>query len=149
MLTEAEWEYAARAGTTAAFWTPNGGGNLPSGYSATTSTLTDGFDLRLYAHYWPTRYNPYGTQEVAQLLPNDYGLYDMSGNLYEWTQDWYGAYSTGSVTNPTGISSASFRVFRGGDWYNGPESQRSAMRANASPTWRNRQVGFRLSRISP
>ena len=145
MLTEAEWEYAARAGTTAAFWTPNGSGNLPSGYSATTSTLTDGFDLRLYGHYFATYNNPFGSKEVAQLLPNDYGLYDMSGNLWEWTQDWYGAYSTGSVTNPTGISSSSYRVIRGGRWINGPDDLRSARRYYSTTANRSYTIGVRLS----
>ena len=148
MLTEAEWEYAARAGTTAAFWTPNGGGNLPSGYSSTTSTLTDGFDLRLYGHYYATYNNPYGSKEVAQLLPNDYGLYDMSGNLWEWTQDWYGTYSTGSVTNPTGISSASSRVFRGGFWSYAPGYIRASYRNGNVPAYQYYSIGFRLA-ITP
>ena len=152
MLTEAEWEYAARAGTTGAFWTPNGGGELPSGYTSTTTTLTDGSDLSLYGWYDANNDRngyPYGSKEVAQLLPNDYGLYDMSGNVWEWTQDWYGAYSTGSITNPTGISSASSRVIRGGFWYDSPKCLRSADRSIDPPSYRAGYVGFRLSRISP
>ena len=150
MLTEAEWEYSARAGTTAAFWTPNGGGNLPSGYSTTTSNLTDGFDLRLYAHYRATVNNPYGTKEVAQLLSNDYGLYDMSGNVWEWTQDQLsGGYSSGTVTDPTvnPNSSNATVVTRGGDWEGVPLNLRSAGRRSGSPaTNRVQWGGFRLAR---
>ena len=145
MLTEAEWEYAARAGTTDAFWTTNGGGDLPNGFTITTSTLSDGFDLQLYGHYHPTNNNPHGAKEVAQLMPNDYGLYDMSGNLWEWTQDWYGAYPTGSVINPSGVSNASNRVIRGGDWDSNPNRLlRSAMRYHYTSTVRSYFFGFRL-----
>ena len=95
--------------------------------------LTDGFDLQLYGHYIPTANNPYGAKEVAQLLPNDYGLYDMSGNLWEWTQDWPEAYSTGSVTDPTGNPSDTYRVVRGGYWNNTPVGLRAAERGSDLP----------------
>ena len=159
MLTEAEWEYAARAGTTAAFWTANGGGNIPSGYESFGGcsenwTLSDGTVLGDMAWFCGNYSNfnsayPDGSKEVATRDPNGYGLYDMSGNLWEWTQDWYGPYSTGSVTNPTGVSSASYRVVRGGFWSNVPLYLRSAGRNYYTPTIRGNGIGFRLSRISP
>ena len=101
--TEAEWEYAAR------------GGNKSQGYKyAGSNTIGD------VAWYWdniPSR-TPgtagYGTQTVGTKAPNELGLYDMSGNVWEWCQDWCGTYSSGAQTNPTGPSSGSFRVRRGG-----------------------------------
>ena len=103
--TEAEWEYAAR------------GGNKSRGYEyAGSNTLGN------VAWYWdniPSQSSEsagYGTQVVATKSPNELGLYDMCGNVWEWCQDWYGSYSSGSQTNPTGPSSGSDRVRRGGSW---------------------------------
>ena len=94
--TEAEWEYAAR------------GGNQSKGYKYSGSNTLDNV-----AWY----YNSGGkTHPVGQKQPNELGLYDMSGNVWEWCQDWYGSYSSSSQTNPTGPSSGSYRVLRGGDW---------------------------------
>jgi formylglycine-generating enzyme required for sulfatase activity len=141
LLTEAEWEYTARAGDSAAFWTPSGSGELPSGYTNITSTLTNGFDLQSYALY---KANNTGTsQPVAQLLPNDYGVYDMSGNVLEWVHDYYGAYSTGSVTDPV-TELGSYRVLRGGYWGHTPANLRSAYRSSNTPATRSLGAGFRL-----
>lgn len=94
--TEAEWEYAAR------------GGNKSKGYKYSGSNTLD--NVGWY-------YNSGGkTHPVGQKQPNELGLYDMSGNVWEWCQDWYGSYSSSSQTNPTGPSSGSYRVLRGGDW---------------------------------
>ena len=103
--TEAEWEYAAR------------GGNRSQGYKYAGSN-----DINAVAWYWdniPSQLSGtvgYGTQTVAIKSPNELGLYDMSGNVWEWCQDWYGSYSSGAQINPTGPSMGSFRVFRGGSW---------------------------------
>jgi formylglycine-generating enzyme required for sulfatase activity len=117
--TEAEWEYAARAGTTAArhgeldaiaWWSGNSGNQ---------------------AH------------PVKQKLPNAWGLHDMLGNVLEWCGGRYGAYSTGSLTDPTGPSSGSDRVYRGGSWYADGRFCRSANRNSVSPSNRGNLLGFR------
>ena len=105
--TEAEWEYAARAGTTGDY-----SGNLDSmaWYQANSGDKT----------------HPVGTKQ-----PNAWGLYDMHGNVQEWCQDWYGDYPSGSVSDPTGASSGSNRVMRGGQLRSSAASQRSANRDNS------------------
>ena len=97
--TEAEWEYAAR------------GGNQSQGYKyAGSNTVGD-----VAWHYGNSDHK---THPVGQKQPNELGLYDMSGNVWEWCQDWYGDYSSSAQTNPTGPSSGSYRVLRGGSWSN-------------------------------
>ena len=103
--TEAEWEYAAR------------GGNQSQGYKYAGSNTID--DVAWYWYNIPSQSpgtDGYGTQPVATKSPNELGLYDMSGNVWEWCQDWYGDYSSAAQTNPTGPTSGSYRVFRGGCW---------------------------------
>jgi formylglycine-generating enzyme required for sulfatase activity len=95
--TEAEWEYAAR------------GGNKSKGYKYSGSNT-----LRNVA--WYSDNNDGKTHPVGQKLPNELGIYDMSGNVDEWCQDWWGKYSSGSQTNPKGPSSGEQRVLRGGFW---------------------------------
>ncbi len=95
--TEAEWEYAAR------------GGNKGNGHKYAGSSAIDNVA-------WYDGNSGGQTHDVATKRANELGLYDMSGNVWEWCQDWYGSYSSGSQTNPAGASSGSFRVFRGGGW---------------------------------
>ncbi len=122
--TEAEWEYAARAGST----TPYANDNTLDvmGWYSVNSGST--------------------SHEVAQKTSNDWGLYDMHGNVWEWCSDWYGAY-TGGETDPTGPLSGSYRVFRGGSWYCSAGDCRSAYRFLYFPGSRYGIMGFRLSRI--
>ena len=135
--TETEWEYAARAGTTTAFYN----GDITQEYS-------DPIDPNLDAIGWYWGNSGYTTHPVAQKQPNAWGLFDMSGNVWEWVQDWYGNYPENAVTDPVGPETASSRVIRGGSWHRYPQDCRSAYRGNVGPTHRNRNVGFRLA-LSP
>jgi formylglycine-generating enzyme required for sulfatase activity len=130
--TEAQWEYAARAGSTTAFY--NGG-----------ITNEHGYDPNLDAIGWYVYNSSSETHPVAGKAPNAWGLYDMSGNVYEWCSDWFGDYSSGSVTDPTGPSSGTFRVFRGGSWTSYARFCRSAERWYSIPQEHGDDyLGFRL-----
>ena len=127
--TEAEWEYACRAGTTTRFyWGDDLSYSEIDGYAWYDGNSSD------------------TTNPVGQKTPNGWGLYDMSGNVWEWCGDWYESYSSGSVTDPTGPSTGSRRVFRGGSWHNDARSCRSAFRSYNYPSLRYHYFGFRLVR---
>jgi formylglycine-generating enzyme required for sulfatase activity len=128
--SEAEWEYAARAGSTTEW-----------------SHGNDESKLGNYA--WYDRNSGGKTQVVGQKLPNAFGLFDMHGNVWEWTQDcWHGDYG-GAPTDgsawTTGCS-GNYRVLRGGSWLNDPAILRSAIRYGVNPDGRNDIIGFRLAR---
>lgn len=122
--TEAEWEYAAR------------GGNKRRGYKYAGSNNIGNVA-------WYLSNSDSQSHNVATKLPNELGLYDMSGNVFEWCQDWYGGYSSGSQTNPTGPSSGSYRVIRGGSWSNW--EHRVFDRSFMSPGSRIDRLGLRLA----
>ncbi len=132
--TEAEWEFAAR------------GGNKSQGYKYAGSN-----NINEVAWYWdniPSQSSGttgYGTQTVATRMPNELGLYDMSGNVYEWCQDFYGSYSSGAQTNPIGPASGSDRVVRGGTWGNYAGYCRVSGRGSSGPTDRLDILGLRLA----
>jgi len=132
--TEAEWEYSARAGSDTAF--ANGG----------ISGLKCGYDSNLDAMGWYCGNANKKTHTVAQKQPNAWGLYDMHGNVWEWCQDWFGNYPSGSVTDPTGPSGGSNRVDRGGSWDDLARFCRSAFRGWLNPGGRHGGLGFRLLR---
>ena len=140
--TEAEWEYACRAGSTtefcygddpagtelgfyAWFWDNSGSTNMPAGYS-----------YLIGGNYYAT--HPVGTRQM-----NSWGLSDLHGSVWEWCLDWYGAYPGGTVTNYCGLTNGTSRVIRGGSWNAGPGSCRSANRSAAFPDGRSSGVGFR------
>ena len=131
--TEAQWEYAARAGSTTAF------------YNGAITETGDGYDPNLDAIGWYTYNSDSETHPVAQKTPNVWGLYDMSGNVFEWCQDWYGSYGSAPVSDPTGPVSGSYRVFRGGSWNGDARYCRSAFRSGSSPGNRYHGIGFRLT----
>ncbi len=123
--TEAEWEYAAR------------GGNQSKGYKYSGSDTLD--DVAWYDDKLNEKTHPVGVKR-----PNELGLYDMSGNVWEWCSDRYGSYSSSSQTNPTGPSSGSGRVLRGGSWCNFARGCRVSLRNYYNPDYRNSSLGFRL-----
>lgn len=124
--TEAEWEYAAR------------GGNKSKGYKYSGSNIID-----TVAWYKQTT-NASGTKPVGTKSPNELGIYDMSGNVAEWCQDWFGGYSSGSQTNPTGAVTGSPRVLRGGSWSILARYCRVSYRNFNNPGSRSNRNGFRL-----
>ena len=154
LLTEAEWEYSARAGTTTALWSSNGGGELPSNYGGGTTTLTNGFNLLNYGWYGPTANSSvhgYGTKIVASLMPNDYGLYDMAGNVWEWNHDRFvQSHGTTSAIDPVEEVGTwgDYPVGRGGAWGIGPDAMRSARRNSFLSSKRDNDLAFRIGRTN-
>ncbi len=138
--TEAEWEFAAR------------GGNLSQGFKYAGSD-----DIAAVAWYYDNTYalgisNPdYGTHTVATLSPNELGLYDMSGNVWEWCQDWYNSnyYSVSPENDPTGPMYGTDPVARGGCWTLKASGSRLSYRVARGQTRRDRDLGFRLALSLP
>ena len=123
--TEAEWEFAAR------------GGNKRMGYQYSGSNAIEGVA-------WYNDNADGKTQIIGTKYPNDLGIYNMSGNVFEWCQDWYGTYDSEAQTNPTGPTSGSSRVYRGGSSITSAIYCRTAIRLNITPTHTFRNRGFRL-----
>ena len=124
--TEAEWEYAAR------------GGNKSQGYKYAGSN-----DIDLVA--WYSGNSGGHTHDVGTRFPNELGIYDMSGNVCEWCQDWYGSYSSLPQTNPKGPNSGSLRVLRGDSWCSHARRCRVSNRDYRAPGHRIHFFGFRLA----
>lgn len=124
--TEAEWEYAAR------------GGNKAQGYLYSGSNTIG--DVA-----WYTSNSSSTTHPVKTKQPNELGIYDMSGNVWEWCSDWYGSYSSSAQTDPVGPSSGSYRVLRGGGWHGNATGCRVASRNYCTPAYVVSSLGLRLS----
>ena len=134
--TEAEWEYAARGGTTTPFSTGNNLTTSQANYNGNYS-----YNSNAEGEYREK------TMPVGSFAPNAWGLYDMHGNVWEWCSDRYGDYSTSAQTNPKGPSSGACRVFRGGGWRRDAYFCRSAYRDTYTPDRCTYDIGFRL--VSP
>ena len=124
--TEAEWEFACR------------GGNNSRGYKYSGSNYIDNVA-------WYDGNSGDKTHPVATKLPNELGIYDMSGNVWEWCSDWWGDYSSGAQTNPKGPYDGSYRVQRGGGWNISAGYCRSSFRYYFNPTYRIGDLGLRLA----
>jgi len=126
--SEAEWEYAARGGEQGA----------KDGYVYSGGNLLD--DVGWYDNNSGGKTHPVGGKK-----PNQLGIYDMSGNVWEWCADWYDDYPSSAQPNPTGLGTGSNRVNRGGSWNNDAQNCRAANRNNNTPDNRNNNLGFRLA----
>ena len=136
--TEAEWEYAAR----------ERGRKVRFGNGKDIADLKEiNFDGRAsYKNHYSVVGKYRGkTTPVRSFAPNALGLYDMSGNVWEWCSDWFGDYPSTAQTNPKGPLSGSHRVNRGGSWTNSPLNTRVAIRSGSAPAHRSGNLGFRLA----
>jgi formylglycine-generating enzyme required for sulfatase activity len=126
--TEAEWEYACRAGSTSAY-------NIGSTLTRTDANISPSADMPIEARGQ--------TMNVGSFRPNAWGLYDMHGNVWEWTDDDRCPYPDGPVTDPRGACGGPVKVIRGGSWYFAADSARCALRYTHRPEDKGFSLGFR------
>ena len=126
--TEAQWEYACRAGSTGSF--------------------CFGDDEKQLGEYaWYAANSGRKTHSVGEKKPNAWGLYDMHGNVWEWCEDWYGVYGAEAVDDPSGPTTGSYRVIRGGGWFKDDVNCQSTFRFSFRPAYRSGGVGLRVARV--
>lgn len=123
--TEAEWEYAAIGGIYTHYY-------IFSGSSRAADVA------------WYITNSNNMSRQVKQLLPNELGIYDMSGNVYEWVNDWYARYSSDDQVNPQGPSTGTLKIYRGGSWHDGAANARCHFRYMRESSYKNQHMGFRL-----
>ena len=149
--TEAEWELAARSGTTEDIWTghgPNLGGTIVGNECSADIPITDGTGqsfLEQYAWFCGND-EPHGTKSVAGKSPNGFGMYDMSGNVWEWSHDVFGDVYPSTTVDPIGPTTGNIFVLKGGRWGNVPSVLKLGLRTSGTDTYRDRCVGARLVR---
>jgi formylglycine-generating enzyme required for sulfatase activity len=135
--TEAEWEYACRAGTTTRFYTGDSITSNQANYNERGPYLNNSYSEGVFRAT---------TTEAGSFAANPWGLYDMHGNVAEWCWDWYGDYNQSLQTNPTGAASGNARVTRGGSWYMPDVALRSAARSRNYADHLDYAIGFRVVR---
>lgn len=140
--TEAQWEYACRGGTDTVFWWGN-----PTDTTGTVANVSDTGHWKASGGIFNMEMNDgfQYTAPVGRYGTNRFGLYDMTGNVWEWCQDWYGQYDSDKQTDPTGPSTGKARVLRGGAWHDSANTCRCSNRDGNFPAYRYSDGGFRVS----
>jgi len=144
--TEAEWEYACRAGSQTRYYSGDDPETL-----AKVGNVADAAFRKSFPEWRNTSHSSDGyvfTAPVGRFKPNAFGLYDMHGNVWQWCADWYGEdyYKKSPTDDPKGPSSGDGRIMRGGSWFFGPSDARSAKRRGPMPDFANDELGFRVAR---